>query len=93
VQHVKFDEEARAITFTAYNKSTTEIGVHLPLNGIGTVNLIDSRGRLIGSQSFASASDKGTNLVFDKSNLESGIYYVNLVTKGLYLSEKISVIK
>tara|TARA_B110000211_G_C14070209_1_gene549557 strand:- start:891 stop:2447 length:1557 start_codon:yes stop_codon:yes gene_type:complete len=93
VQHVKFDEEARAITFTAYNKSTTEIGVHLPLNGIGTVNLIDSRGRLIGSQSFASVSDKGTNLIFDKSNLESGIYYVNLVTKGLYLSEKISVIK
>ena len=71
---------------------SNEIEVRLGLNGLGTVYLVDARGRFAGQQSFISVNKKGTTLKFDKSKLSEGIYFVNLVSNNQRFSQKVSVI-
>lgn len=93
VNKVSFDEDSEPSYILAYDNGNNEIEVKLAVNGMGSVNLVDGRGRIVQKQTFISISKKGTIIKFDKSNLPQGIYFINMVSNNIYMSQKISIFK
>lgn len=93
IKTVKFDSKSNSNPILAFINQNNEIEVQLGLNGLGTVYLVDTKGRLVGQQSFISVNKKGTTLKFNKTNLSEGIYFINLVSSNQRFSQKISVVR
>jgi hypothetical protein len=93
IRTVKFNSDANSQPIIAFENQNNEIEVQLGLNGVGTVYVVDARGRFVGQKSFISVSKHGTTLKFDSSKLSEGIYFVNLVSQNQRFSQKVSVIK
>jgi hypothetical protein len=93
VKTVKFDGNAKSNPIMAFTNQDNEIEVKLALNGLGTVYIIDARGRLVDQKTFISVNKNGASLKFDGSKLTKGIYFINLVSNNQRFSQKVSVIK
>lgn len=92
IKTISFNTTSHSNPIIAFINESNEIEVKLGLNGLGTVYLVDARGRFAGQQSFISVNKKGTTLKFNKSKLSEGIYFVNLISNNQRFSQKVSVI-
>lgn len=89
VRVLSADGSAPGLVLAYQNGNVIEVSV--AYKGVGTVNLYDSRGRLVGTQSYMSEAREGVQLTFDAANKEAGIYYVHVNVGGKAISTKVLI--
>ena len=70
-----------------------KIEVSAIFHGIGEANLIDMNGKILEIKSFISSAREGLRFSFDSTNLNDGIYFVQIKSGNALLGQKVQVVQ
>ena len=94
VKHVSFDKENdKPTSFIAFQNQNNQVEVQAKFNGMGEAYLIDTRGRIVETQTFVSTNKNGTKLTFQNTSLANGVYFVKIKSGNALLGQKVQILK
>lgn len=94
VKHVSFDKESdKPTSFIAFQNQNNQVEVQAKFNGMGEAYLIDTKGRIVETQTFVSTNKNGTKLTFQNTSLANGVYFVKIKSGNALLGQKVQILK
>ncbi len=86
-------EEDKPSSFIAFQNIENKIEVNAIFHGTGAAYLIDSRGKIVEMKSFISSNKSGLRFNFESTNLNYGIYFVQIKSGNALLGQKVQVVQ